>query len=88
MKLLKFQILIRVKTLCCPDFYRFFHCILGVFEQSGGSLSLFAEKNLDFNLLGFHMDPNVVNNTSNALFVILFSPLIGLLWIWLSKKKT
>ena len=57
------------------------------FEQSGGSLSLFAEKNLDFNLLGFHMDPNVVNNTSNALFVILFSPLIGLLWIWLSKRK-
>lgn len=57
------------------------------FEQSGGSLSLFAEKNLTFNLLGLHIDPNVVNNTSNSLFVIVFSPLIGLLWLWLARRK-
>ena len=57
------------------------------FEQSGGSLSLFAEKNLNYNLLGMNIDPNVVNNTSNAFFVILFSPLLGLVWIWLADKK-
>jgi POT family proton-dependent oligopeptide transporter len=33
------------------------------------------------------MDPNVVNNTSNSLFVILFSPLLGLLWVWMASKK-
>lgn len=33
------------------------------------------------------MDPNIVNNSSNSLFVILFAPLIGLLWVWLSKRK-
>ena len=57
------------------------------FEQSGGSLSLFALYNLNTELLGVNIDPNVVNNTANSVFVILFSPLIGLLWLWLSKKK-
>jgi POT family proton-dependent oligopeptide transporter len=57
------------------------------FEQSGGSLSLFALNNLHPNLLGFSIDPNVVNNSSNSIFVILFSPLLGLLWVALSKKK-
>jgi POT family proton-dependent oligopeptide transporter len=33
------------------------------------------------------MDPNVVNNSSNSLFVIILSPLIGILWIWMNKKK-
>lgn len=33
------------------------------------------------------MDPNVVNNSSNTLFVIILSPIIGLLWLWLAKKK-
>jgi len=57
------------------------------FEQAGGSLSLFAEHNLNDKVIGLHIDPNVVNNSSNSFFVILFSPFIGLLWLWLAKKK-
>ncbi|MBK9059274.1 MAG: peptide MFS transporter [Flavobacteriales bacterium] len=58
------------------------------FEQAGGSLSIFALNNLDHTLFGFiPMDPNVVNNSSNSLFVIIFAPLVGLLWLWLSKRK-
>jgi POT family proton-dependent oligopeptide transporter len=57
------------------------------FEQSGGSLSLFARYNLTNNLLGVSIDPNVVNNSSNSLFIIIFAPIIGLLWIWLNRKK-
>jgi len=57
------------------------------FEQSGGSLSLFALNNLHHNLAGVPIDPNVVNNSSNSVFVIILSPLIGLLWIYLSKRK-
>lgn len=57
------------------------------FEQSGGSLSLFALNNLKHSVLGIPMDPNVVNNSSNSLFVIIFAPIIGLLWVWLSKRK-
>jgi POT family proton-dependent oligopeptide transporter len=58
------------------------------FEQSGGSLSLFAANNLDNQLLGIKLDPNGVNNAANSLFVIIFSPLLGLLWIAMSNKKS
>jgi POT family proton-dependent oligopeptide transporter len=57
------------------------------FEQSGGSLSLFALYNLNNNLAGVHVDPNVVNNSSNSIFVILFSPLVGLAWLGMARKK-
>ncbi|MCB9184225.1 MAG: peptide MFS transporter [Flavobacteriales bacterium] len=57
------------------------------FEQSGGSLSLFALNNLHPTLFGITMDPNSVNNAANSLFVIAFSALVGLLWLWLSKRK-
>ncbi|MEI7470716.1 MAG: peptide MFS transporter [Chitinophagaceae bacterium] len=57
------------------------------FEQAGGSLSLFALYNLHDNVAGLTIDPNVINNTSNSFFVIVFSPIVGILWLWLSKKK-
>lgn len=57
------------------------------FEQSGGSLALFAFNNLHDSFLGLPIDPNVVNNSANSLFVIIFAPLLGLLWIWLAKRK-
>jgi len=57
------------------------------FEQSGGSLSLFAAKNLSNSVLGVKLDPNGVNNSSNSLFVIAFAGLLGLLWLWLKAKK-
>lgn len=57
------------------------------FEQSGGSLSIFAENNLNNNVFGITLDPNGVNNSANSLFVIVFAALFGILWIWLAKKK-
>lgn len=57
------------------------------FEQSGGSLSLFAANNLDNHVLGLKLDPNGVNNSANSLFVIVFATMLGLFWIWLNKRK-
>ncbi len=57
------------------------------FEQSGGSLSLFAKNNLSNTVLGIPLDPNGVNNSANSLFVIIFAPIVGLLWIWMARKK-
>lgn len=57
----------------------------GIYEQSGGSLSIFAAKNLNKDLLG--LDPNGINNSGGAFFIIFLAPLIGLLWIWLNKRK-
>jgi len=77
----------RQKMLAALIFIIFSVVFWAFFEQSGGSLALFAEKNLHHQLLGIPMDPNVVNNSFNALFVIIFSPLIGLLWVWLSNRR-
>jgi POT family proton-dependent oligopeptide transporter len=57
------------------------------FEQSGGSLSFFAADNLNHNLLGFNLDPNGVNNSSNSLFVIIFAAPLGLFWLFMNKRK-
>ncbi len=59
-----------------------------IFEQAGGSLSLYAAEHLNKNLIGINgVDPNMVNNSANSLFVIIFAPLVGLLWLWLHKFK-
>nr|WP_322625955.1 peptide MFS transporter [uncultured Flavobacterium sp.] len=78
---------LRKKMIAAFLFIFFYFLFNAIFEQSGGSLSLFAKDNLNDTLLFFHIDPNVVNNSSNSLFVIIFSPLIGLLWLWLANKK-
>ena len=53
------------------------------FEQGGGSLNFFANGNV--NNLGLNMTQ--VNNSVNALWVVALAPVIGILWIYLSKKK-
>jgi len=57
------------------------------FEQSGGSLSLFAAHNLNNTVLGIKLDPNGVNNSANSFFVIAFAALVGIVWLWMSKRK-
>jgi proton-dependent oligopeptide transporter, POT family len=57
------------------------------FEQSGGSLSDFAAENLNNTVLGIKLDPNGVNNSANSVFVVAFAALLGLLWMWMNKKK-
>lgn len=78
----------RKKLAAAMVFILFSIIFWAFFEQSGGSLSLFAANNLHEKLLGFlPLDPNSVNNAANSLFVIIFAPLLGLLWIALAKKK-
>jgi len=81
------QINLQKKLIAAFAFIFFYFLFNAIYEQSGGSLSLFAKDNLSYDLLGFTIDPNAVNNSSNTLFVIILSPVIGLLWLWLAKKK-
>jgi POT family proton-dependent oligopeptide transporter len=57
------------------------------FEQSGGSLSLFAANNLNNEILGLELSPNGINNSANSFFVIGFAALVGLVWLWMAKRK-
>lgn len=53
------------------------------FEQGGGSLNFFANGNVD----GHGLNMTQVNNSVNALWVVALAPLIGFLWIYLSKRR-
>jgi POT family proton-dependent oligopeptide transporter len=75
------------KLLAALVFIVFSILFWAFFEQSGGSLSLFAAGNLTDTVLGVKLDPNGVNNAANSLFVIIFAPLLGLLWVWMNAKK-
>jgi proton-dependent oligopeptide transporter, POT family len=77
----------RKKLLAALLFIVFSILFWAFFEQSGGSLALFADNNLNDKLLGVTLNPAGVNNSANSLFVIIFAPLLGLLWIFMSKRK-
>lgn len=78
----------RKKLVAALIFIIFSILFWAFFEQSGGSLSIFAAHNLNDKVLGFiHLDPNGVNNSANSLFVIIFAPIVGLIWLALAKKK-
>ena len=53
------------------------------FEQGGGSLNYFANGNID----GHGLNMTQVNNSINPLWVIIFAPIMGALWIGLSKRR-
>lgn len=78
---------VKKKLLAAFIFIVFSIIFWAFFEQSGGSLALFAKNNLHSNLLFFEINPNIINNTSNSLFVIIFSPILGILWLALANKK-
>lgn len=76
------------KLLAALVFIIFSIIFWAFFEQSGGSLSIFAAKNLSNEVLGFwKLDPNGVNNAANSVFVIIFAPIVGLIWVAMAKKK-
>ncbi|MBP7271154.1 MAG: peptide MFS transporter, partial [Bacteroidia bacterium] len=77
----------RKKLIAALVFILFSVLFWAFFEQSGGSLNLFASNNLKDSFLGVKLDPNGVNNSANSLFVIIFAPLSGLFWLWLSNRK-
>jgi len=53
------------------------------FEQGGGSLNFFAVGNVESN--GLNMTS--VNNSINALWVVVLAPLVGIFWLYLNKQN-
>lgn len=56
-----------------------------LFEQAGSSLTLFAERNTQLNILGYHM-PAGQTQSFNAIFIVTCAPLFSILWVWLAKR--
>jgi proton-dependent oligopeptide transporter, POT family len=82
----KFNAVERRKLWAALIFIIFSILFWAFFEQSGGSLSLFAANNLNNHVLGVKLDPNGVNNASNSLFVIIFAPIVGIIWLAMNRK--
>ena len=56
------------------------------FEQAGSSLNLFAERFTDRMILGWEMPASWLQSVP-ALFIILFAPFFGWLWLALAKRN-
>jgi proton-dependent oligopeptide transporter, POT family len=57
-----------------------------LFEQAGSSLTLFADRNTDLNILGVYTMPAGQVQIFNPLFIVFFAPLFSVMWGWLGKR--
>ena len=55
------------------------------FEQAGSSLTLYTDKYIDRNVLGFDI-PTEWFQSVNPVFIILLAPLFSMFWGFLSKR--
>lgn len=63
----------------------FFHAVFwALFEQAGGSITLFTDRNVDRSFLGSEI-PASVFQSLNPLYIILLAPVFSWVWIKLSK---
>lgn len=56
-----------------------------LFEQAGSSLNLFTDRMVDRTLFGFSL-PAPMFQSLNALFIIMFAPIMAWLWVKLSQR--
>ena len=57
------------------------------FQQSEGSLNLFALRNVNMQFLGYALPALAVNNFLPPFFVVLLSFVFARLWPWLNKRN-
>lgn len=55
-------------------------------EQQGSSLQIFADRYTDLNYFGWQMPSSWFQNL-NPAFILLFSPVLATLWIFLANRK-
>jgi POT family proton-dependent oligopeptide transporter len=58
----------------------------GVYEQQGNTLQLFADRNTNWNLLGFQV-PSTWFQAFNPAMIFVFAPLLTMFWSWQAKRK-
>jgi len=56
------------------------------FEQAGSTLNLFAERFTDRTILGWEI-PAGYFQSINSMFIIIFAPFFGALWVWLGRRN-
>lgn len=57
----------------------------GVYEQQGNTLQIFADRNADWNVLGFQV-PSTWFQAFNPFFIFLLGPFLNMFWEWQSSR--
>lgn len=57
-----------------------------LFEQAGSSLTLFADRNTDLSVFGLFSITAPQTQFFNALFIVLFAPVLSILWTKLAAR--
>ncbi len=57
-----------------------------LFERAGSSLTLFADRNTDLNIMGVYTMPAGQVQIFNPLFIVIFAPIFSVMWGWLGKR--
>ena len=58
-----------------------------LFEQAGSSLTLFADRNVDRSVFGWFTMSAPATQNFNPISVVLFAPVLSILWAWLAKRN-
>lgn len=56
------------------------------FEQAGSTLNLFAARFTDRTLFGVQIAAGTFQSI-NPLFIVVFAPIFGAMWVWLAKRN-
>lgn len=56
------------------------------FEQAGSTLNLFAERFTDRTVFGWEI-PAGMFQSINSMFIIIFAPVFGAMWVWLARRN-
>jgi POT family proton-dependent oligopeptide transporter len=75
----------RNRMLVCLFLMSYQIIFWGLFEQTGSSLNLMTDRNVDRVVLGLEI-PAAAFQSVNAFFIITLAPLFSMLWVYLAKK--
>ncbi len=75
----------RNRMLVCLFLMSYQIVFWGLFEQTGSSLNLMTDRNVDRVVLGFEI-PAAAFQSVNAAFIIMLAPLFSMLWISLGRR--
>ncbi len=75
----------RNRMLVCLVLMSYQIIFWSLFEQTGSSLNLMTDRNIDREIMGFVI-PAAAFQSVNAFFIITLAPLFNMMWIFLSRR--
>ena len=75
----------RDRMLLCLFLMSYQIVFWGLFEQTGSSLNLMADRNVDRVVFGFELHASVFQSV-NSFFIITLAPLFSIMWVYLHRK--